>query len=43
MGEADEPRSGCPIDATMEMFGDGWNLFVLRDIVYFREAIHPRW
>jgi DNA-binding HxlR family transcriptional regulator len=42
MGEAYEPRSGCPIDATIEMFGDLWSLFVLRDVVfgdrrYFRE------
>lgn len=42
MGEAYEPRSGCPIDATIEMFGDRWSMFVLRDIVfgdrrYFRE------
>ncbi|WP_426986134.1 winged helix-turn-helix transcriptional regulator [Pseudarthrobacter sp. Y6] len=42
MGEAYEPRSGCPIDATIEMYGDRWSLFVLRDIVfgdrrYFRE------
>lgn len=34
MGEAGEPRSGCPIDATIEMFGDSWSLFVLRDIVF---------
>jgi DNA-binding HxlR family transcriptional regulator len=42
MGEAGEPRSGCPIDATIEIFGDRWTLFVLRDIIfgdgrYFRE------
>ncbi|MET3176675.1 UNVERIFIED_ORG: DNA-binding HxlR family transcriptional regulator [Arthrobacter sp. UYCu721] len=42
MGEAYEPRSGCPIDATIEMYGDRWSLVVLRDIVfgdrrYFRE------
>jgi hypothetical protein len=42
MGEAHEPRSGCPINATIEVFGDRWSLLVLRDIVfgdrrYFRE------
>ena len=42
MGEAHEPRSGCPINATVEAFGDRWSLLVLRDIVfgdrrYFRE------
>jgi DNA-binding HxlR family transcriptional regulator len=42
MGEAYEPRSGCPINAAIEVFGDRWSLLVLRDIVfgdrrYFRE------
>src|SRR5664279_5769507 len=42
MGEASEPRSGCPINVAVEMFGDRWSLLVLRDIVfgdrrYFRE------
>jgi DNA-binding HxlR family transcriptional regulator len=42
MGEANEPRSDCPINATVELFGDRWSLLVLRDIVfgdhrYFRE------
>ena len=42
MGEAYEPRSGCPINTAMEVFGDRWSLLVLRDIVvgdrrYFRE------
>ena len=42
MGEAYEPRSECPINATIEVFGDRWSLLVLRDIVfgdcrYFRE------
>jgi hypothetical protein len=39
MGEAGEPRSGCPIDATIEMFGDRWTLFVLRDIIFGDVAI----
>ena len=33
MCEAYEPRSGCPINATIEVFGDRWSLLVLRDIV----------
>src|SRR5215210_4198990 len=42
MGRANEPRSGCPINAAIEVFGDRWSLIVLRDIVfgdrrYFRE------
>jgi DNA-binding HxlR family transcriptional regulator len=42
MGEANEPRSDCPINAAIEVFGDRWSLIVLRDIVfgdkrYFRE------
>ncbi len=42
MGEANEPRSDCPINAAIEVLGDRWSLLVLRDIVfgdrrYFRE------
>ena len=42
MSEAHEPRSECPINAAIEVFGDRWSLIVLRDIVfgdrrYFRE------
>jgi DNA-binding HxlR family transcriptional regulator len=42
MGDAHEPRSECPINAAVEVFGDRWSLIVLRDIVfgdlrYFRE------
>jgi DNA-binding HxlR family transcriptional regulator len=37
-----EPRPGCPIKATVEVFGDRWSLLVLRDVMfggrrYFRE------
>lgn len=37
-----QPRSGCPIKATVEVFGDRWSLLVLRDVMfggrrYFRE------
>jgi DNA-binding HxlR family transcriptional regulator len=42
MNRTDEPRSGCPINAAVEVFGDRWTLLVLRDVVfgdkrYFRE------
>jgi DNA-binding HxlR family transcriptional regulator len=39
MGQAYEPRSGCPINATIEVFGDRWSLLVLRDIVFGDAAI----
>src|SRR3954471_8183073 len=29
-----EPRSGCPINAAVEVLGDRWSLLVLRDIVF---------
>lgn len=40
----DEPRSGCPINAAVEAFGDRWSLLVLRDILFgnrrhFRELL----
>ena len=34
MGEAYEPRSGCPVNATIDVFGDRWTLLVLRDVVF---------
>lgn len=42
MSDLAEQRSGCPINATVEIFGDRWTLLVLRDIAfggrrYFRE------
>ncbi len=42
MGQTHEPRSDCPINAAVEVFGDRWTLIVLRDIIfgdkrYFRE------
>ena len=38
----DEPRSGCPINAAVEVLGNRWSLIVLRDVMfgdrrYFRE------
>lgn len=37
-------RSGCPINLTLEVLGDGWSLIVLRDIIFggrrhFRELL----
>ncbi|WP_166350875.1 winged helix-turn-helix transcriptional regulator [Phytoactinopolyspora limicola] len=42
MSAAFQPRSGCPINAAVEVFGDRWTLIVLRDIIfggkrYFRQ------
>lgn len=39
-----EPRSGCPINATIEVIGDKWTLLVLRDVMFgnrrhFRELL----
>src|SRR3954449_12987608 len=38
------PRSGCPINAAVEVLGDPWAMLVLRDIMfgdrrYFRELL----
>ena len=40
----DEPRSGCPINLTLELLGDRWSLIVIRDIMFgnrrhFRELL----
>jgi DNA-binding HxlR family transcriptional regulator len=40
----DEGRSGCPINATIEVIGDRWTLLVLRDVMFgnrrhFRELL----
>src|SRR5919198_3151534 len=37
-------RSGCPVNLSLEIFGDRWTLLVLRDIVFtgarhFRELL----
>ncbi|QYC42795.1 HxlR-like helix-turn-helix [Nonomuraea coxensis DSM 45129] len=29
-----EPRSGCPVNAAVEVLGDRWSLLVLRDIMF---------
>ncbi|ACQ78467.1 transcriptional regulator, HxlR family [Beutenbergia cavernae DSM 12333] len=38
------PRSGCPINLSLEVFGDKWSLIILRDMVFggrrhFRELL----
>lgn len=40
-----EPRSYCPINLSVEIFGDAWTLLVLRDMMFagkrhFRELLH---
>jgi len=29
-----EPRSGCPINAAVEVLGDSWAMLVLRDVMF---------
>src|SRR3954452_16852235 len=31
---ADEHRSGCPINLTLEVLGDRWSLIVIRDVMF---------
>src|SRR5487761_1022943 len=31
---AERARSGCPINAAVEAFGDSWSLLVLRDVMF---------
>ena len=40
----DDPRSGCPINLTLEVLGDKWSLLIIRDIMFgnrrhFRELL----
>ena len=42
--DPDEPRSYCPINLSLELFGDSWTLLVLRDMMFggkrhFRELL----
>jgi DNA-binding HxlR family transcriptional regulator len=44
MATANEPRSYCPINLSLEIFGDAWTLLVLRDLMFagkrhFRELL----
>src|SRR5215216_6757490 len=41
---SDKPRSYCPINLSLEIFGDAWTLLVLRDMMFggkrhFRELL----
>ena len=41
---APQPRSGCPINAAIEVLGDPWSMLVLRDVMFgnrrhFRELL----
>jgi len=41
---AQEPRSYCPINLSLEIFGDSWTLLILRDLMFagkrhFRELL----
>jgi DNA-binding HxlR family transcriptional regulator len=41
---SDKPRSYCPINLSLEIFGDSWTLLVLRDMMFagkrhFRELL----
>src|SRR5690606_25087906 len=43
-GMADEHRSGCPINLSLEVIGDTWSLLVIRDMMFgnrrhFRELL----
>jgi len=33
---ADDNRSGCPINLTLEALGDRWSLIIIRDIIFGR-------
>ena len=42
--EGDDHRSGCPINLSLEVFGDKWSLLILRDMMFggkrhFRELL----
>src|SRR5688572_2412413 len=32
--EIDDPRSGCPINLSLEVFGDRWSLIIIRDMMF---------
>jgi len=33
----DQHRSGCPINLSLEIFGDKWSLLILRDMIFGRQ------
>ncbi|MEI2298112.1 winged helix-turn-helix transcriptional regulator [Ensifer sp. MJa1] len=43
----DEIRSGCPINLSLEVFGDKWSLLIIRDMIFggkrhFRELLRSQ-
>lgn len=43
----DQTRSGCPINLSLEVFGDKWSLLILRDMIFggkrhFRELLRSQ-
>lgn len=34
MAQAEQHRSGCPINLSLEVLGDSWSLVVIRDIMF---------
>jgi DNA-binding HxlR family transcriptional regulator len=41
---SNDPRSGCPINLTLEILGDKWSLLIIRDMIFgnrrhFRELL----
>jgi DNA-binding HxlR family transcriptional regulator len=37
-----QPRSGCAINAAVEVIGDRWSLLVLRDVMFGNRRHFPR-
>jgi DNA-binding HxlR family transcriptional regulator len=33
------PRSGCPINLTLEALGDRWSLIVIRDLMFGNRVV----
>jgi DNA-binding HxlR family transcriptional regulator len=40
MQKKQRPRSNCPINYALEIFGDRWSLLIVRDIVYLGKRTH---
>lgn len=43
----DDHRSGCPINLSLEVFGDKWSLLIIRDMIFggkrhFRELLRSQ-
>ena len=37
------PRSGCPINLTLEALGDRWSLIVIRDLMFGNRCDFREW